>query len=90
MFSFYKKNTLLIILIAIIFSLACCDTSLADAKINIFKYFNPAINQGKFQDVHILLPNNFIDKKTEFNLYLISKNPLITLKFIPLKQKNAL
>ena len=88
MFSFYKKNTLLIILIAIIFSLACCDTSLVDANINIFKYFNLAIDQGKFQDVHILLPNNFIDKKIEFNLYLISKDPFITLKFISPKQKN--
>ena len=88
MFSFYKKNTLLIILIAIIFSLACSDTSLVYANINIFKYFNFAIDQGKLHDVHILLPNNFIDKKIEFNLYLISKDPFITLKFISPKQKN--
>jgi len=89
LFYFHKKNILLIVLITVIFSLTYYGTSLANRNIDIFKYLNLAIKQGEFQDIHFLMPDKFIDNKINFNLYLISKNPLITLKFIPLKQKNA-
>lgn len=88
MFYFHKKNILLIVLITVIFSLTYYGIS-ANGNVDIFKYFNLAVKQGEFQDIHLLIPDKFMDNKINFNLYLISKNPLITLKLIPVKQKNT-